>query len=373
MAEAQSLKPTPRPALGRVRGLSQLAQRARYVAQQGTRVGWYAGQAYRMRRVQQAAIEADPTLRPKVESPKGHVPGVPELLRGVAALSARDLANVEAGLYPAPRDNADWGQRIRDARAFFADLPEVARRRAEQNHQEVHESDVAGKRPRYYEQNFHFQTDGWMSERSAQLYDTQVEVLFSGATEAMRRQALVPIADFMRGQDQRSVRAVDLATGPGNMADALSHAYPRMPLTAVDLSEAYTRHALGRFKKARHHRGMVAKGETLPFADGSVDLLTCVFLFHELPPKIRKLVAAEIARVLRPGGLFAFVDSLQPGDTPAYDGLLELFPQLFHEPYYTSYATTDLTALFTDAGLEPAHDDTAFVSKVLAFRKPVGA
>ncbi|MBV6658018.1 MAG: class I SAM-dependent methyltransferase [Devosiaceae bacterium] len=364
---AETARPAP---LAPLAPLAKLALRARYVAQQGSRVGWYAGQAYRMRRVQQQAIERDPTLKPDVEAPTGHVPGVPELLRGVAALSARDLANIEAGLYPAPRENADWGQRIRDARAFFADLPEVARRRADKRHQEVHQSDEAGKRPRYYEQNFHFQTDGWMSEHSAALYDTQVEVLFSGATEAMRRQALVPIARFMAGRDQRAVQAVDLATGPGNMAVALANAYPRMPLTAIDLSEAYTRHARVRFKQGRHHRALVAKGEDLPFASGSVDLLSCVFLFHELPPKIRVAVAREIARTLKPGGLFAFVDSLQPGDTPDYDGLLELFPQLFHEPYYTSYATTDLVALFSEAGLRPVHEETAFVSKVLAFEKP---
>ena len=350
--------------------LRRLATRARYIAAQGTRVGWYAGQAYRMRRIQRAAVAADPTLKPEVTPPAGPVPKVPELLRGVAALSARDLANIEAGLYPAPREDADWGARIADARAFFADLPEVARRRADRRHQDAQEAEGAAKRPRYYRQNFHFQTDGWLSERSARLYDTQVEVLFSGATEAMRRQALVPIARFMAGRDQRTVRTVDLATGPGNMAAALADAYPRLPLLAIDLSEPYARHAADRFRRGRHHAGMVAKAEQMPLADGSVDLLTCVFLFHELPPKIRTAVAGEIARVLRPGGLFAFVDSLQPGDVPAYDGLLELFPQLFHEPYYTSYATTDLIALFRDAGLRPVHEETAFFSKVLAFEKP---
>lgn len=350
--------------------IAKLASRARYVAQQGTRVTWYAGQAYRMRQVQQRAIAKDPSLKTDVQTPNGHVPGVPELLRGVAALSVRDLANIEAGLYPAPRDQESWANRIRDARAFFQDLPEVARRRADKNHQEARQADGADKRPRYYQQNFHFQTDGWMSERSARLYDTQVEVLFSGATQTMRRMGLVPIAHFMRGKDQRALRAVDLATGPGNFAQALSAAYPRLPLLAMDLSEAYTRHAMDRFKRYRHQHGSVAKGEAMPFADGSIDLLSAVFLFHELPPKVRVAVAGEIARVLKPGGMFVFVDSLQPGDNGDYDGLLELFPQLFHEPYYTSYATTALSELFVQAGLKPVHDEQAFVSKILAFEKP---
>lgn len=350
--------------------LSKLATRARYIARQGTRVGWYAGQAYRMRQMQRRAVERDPSLKTDVKPPQTDVPGVPELLRGVAALSARDLANIEAGLYPAPREDERWVDRIRDARAFFADAPDVARRRAENRHQEAREAPQADKRPRYYQQNFHFQTDGWMSERSAQLYDTQVEVLFTGATAAMRRMGLVPVAQWMQGKDQRHLQAVDLATGPGNFADSLAQAYPRMPLIALDLSEAYANHAVKRFKRYRHHQGMVAKAEEMPFADGALDLTSAVFLFHELPPKIRVAVAHEIVRVLKPGGLFVFVDSLQPGDTPAYDGLLELFPQLFHEPYYTTYADTDLVGLFEGAGLRVMHEDTAFFSKVLAFEKP---
>ncbi|MEM1288790.1 MAG: class I SAM-dependent methyltransferase [Pseudomonadota bacterium] len=349
--------------------MERLSTRARYVAQQSARVGWYAGQAFRMRRMQQAAIEKDPSLKPDVQPPKGNVPGVADLLRGVAALSVRDLANIEAGMYPAPQGATDWAKRIEEAREFFKEVPLVARRRADKRHQEARQAPMAEKRPRYYQQNFHFQTDGWMSERSARLYDTQVEVLFSGATEAMRRQVLVPIANFMKDRDQRQMVAVDLATGPGNMADALSHTYPRMPILALDLSEPYTKHALGRFRKAKHHQGTVGKAEQLPFADNSIDLLTCVFLFHELPPKIRVAVCNEIARVLKPGGMFAFVDSLQPGDAPEYDGLLELFPQLFHEPYYNSYAQTDLTELFGRPGLKCVHTNTAFVSKILAFEK----
>ena len=31
--------------------------------------------------------------------------------------------------------------------------------------------------------------------------------------------------------------------------------------------------------------------------------LTCIYLFHELPPETRRQVAREMARVVRPGGL----------------------------------------------------------------------
>jgi hypothetical protein len=74
--------------------------------------------------------------------------------------------------------------------------------------------------------------------------------------------------------------------------------------------------------------------------------------------------------VLKPGGRLVIVDSLQHGDAPDYDGLLELFPQSFHEPYYMSYIREDFTALCRDFGLTYVRDAQAFVSKVMVFDKP---
>jgi ubiquinone/menaquinone biosynthesis C-methylase UbiE len=70
----------------------------------------------------------------------------------------------------------------------------------------------------------------------------------------------------------------------------------------------------------------VANAESLPVADGSQDALISIFTFHELPPKVRRAVLRECARVLKPGGRLVLVDSLQFGDQPDYDELLELFP-----------------------------------------------
>jgi SAM-dependent methyltransferase len=97
---------------------------------------------------------------------------------------------------------------------------------------------------------------------------------------------------------------------------------------------------------------------------------TAVYLFHELPPKIRRQVAAEIARVLAPGGLFVLVDSIQRGEHAAYDGLLDLFPVGFHEPYFAGYLDEDLDALFGAAGLVPTSRKRAFLSTVVAYAKP---
>jgi len=77
---------------------------------------------------------------------------------------------------------------------------------------------------------------------------------------------------------------------------------------------------------------------------------------------------AEIRRVLRPGGTLIVTDSLQTGDQPDYDALLEIFPVAFHEPYYAGYLREDLDALF-GSGLARESTSVAYFSKILSCRR----
>ena len=111
-----------------------------------------------------------------------------------------------------------------------------------------------------------------------------------------------------------------------------------------------------------------AGAEAIPAGDAAFDIVTCVYLMHELPPAARRKIAAEIVRVLKPGGVLVLVDSLQLGDEPDYDATLEWFPVAFHEPYYAGYLRADLDKLmapaFTPVDRVPAH-----FSKVLTYRR----
>ncbi len=89
-----------------------------------------------------------------------------------------------------------------------------------------------------------------------------------------------------------------------------------------------------------------------------------------MPEDARAAAAAEMARVLKRGGLLVLNDSLQKGDRADIDAVMHLFPANYHEPYYMNYTETDVTALFTAAGLQPVSVELAHVSKVWAFRKP---
>jgi ubiquinone/menaquinone biosynthesis C-methylase UbiE len=288
----------------------------------------------------------------------------------MTALLAQDLANVEAGVYPLPADHDGSLLTLLDrSRLFFQDLPAVDRRRKRNAIREVLNAKTRGRRPVYYLQNFHFQSGGWLTEESANRYDTQVEVLFKGTANAMRRQALPPLAEVFAGRDQRKLRLIDIGCGTGRFLDFAKQVWPRLPALGLDLSEAYIRHARRHLKRWSHINFVVANAEAIPAPDNSCDAVTCIFMLHELPPKVRRTVIGEAARVLKPGGRLVLMDSLQRGDQPDYDGMLERFPQQYHEPYYQSYVGENFPAIARRYGLVHQRDVSAFVSKVMVFDK----
>ena len=57
----------------------------------------------------------------------------------------------------------------------------------------------------------------------------------------------------------------------------------------------------------------------------------------------RRAAAKEMARVLKPGGLLSFTDSVQFGDRASFDKTLGNFSN-FNEPYYLTYIREDIGA-----------------------------
>jgi len=353
-----------------VNPVSHFATRVAYGATQLSRVAWYVGHAVVMRRLREEAQRRDgASARPRAHT-DAPVPDRSRLYADMAILFQQDLANVEAGIYPFPADrDGSWPTLLERSRLFFEDLPEVHRRRESGERRQVLTEETRGKRPDYYLQNFHFQSGGWLTEDSAKRYDTQVEVLFNGSANATRRQALPPLHEIFAGRDQRRLRLLDVGCGTGRFLEFVKQAWPRLPALGIDMSEAYIAEAKRHLRRRGWINLIVAKGEAIPVPADSQDAVTSIFVFHELPPEVRRAMFREFARALKPGGRLVLIDSLQLGDEPDYDGMLELFPQNYHEPYYVSYLKEDFGALARACGLAHVRDVNAFVSKVMVFDK----
>lgn len=302
--------------------------------------------------------------------PTKPVPGLRTLLEDAAGLLLRDAGNVGAGYYapdlvPVPSP----GEQVRRLMELMRDIPAAAGRRARGDTHEAAAEEAAQGKPDYYRQNFHYQSGGYLTEQSARLYDQQVELLFFGVADAMRRAALPPVVRHMRGRDQRGMALLDAACGTGRFLRQVLRNYPRLNVTGLDLSRAYLDEARRHAGERPNLRLVEANAEDMPLAAASQDMVVSHFLFHELPGGARRNVAREFTRVLKPGGLLVVVDSLQWGDEPGYDGLLESFPARFHEPYFEDYLGDDLAALFSSAGLEVEAKQRGFLSKVVVARR----
>ena len=349
--------------------LSRITLRMAYGASQLPRVAWYVGHSLAMRRLTEMARQRGEIKRPRART-NAPVPDRSRLYADMAKLLQQDLANVEAGIYPLPADHdGSLFTLLNRSRMFFEDLSEVHQRRESGGHSEVLTEGTRAMRPRYYLQNFHFQSGGWMTEESAQRYDTQVEVLFHGTANATRRQALPPLHEVFAGRDQRRLRLLDIGCGTGRFIDSVKQVWPRLPVVGFDMSEAYTRQAKHHLQRSARINLVVGNAESIPVPDASQDAVTSIFMFHELPPKVRRTVIGECARVLKPRGRLIIVDSLQRGDQPDYEGLLELFPQNFHEPYFASYMDEDFGSIAKGCGSTHVRNVNAFVSKVMVFDK----
>jgi ubiquinone/menaquinone biosynthesis C-methylase UbiE len=336
-------------------------ERTAYRLSQNLRLGWFGAQYALTQRL------TDPIPMPA--HLKAAMPSTQTLAADRSALMRRDLQNIEAGFYRLPHDLiGNPAAALRRSLDYFADLPEVNRRRRGEAPADLNGEQADGY-PDYYRRAFHHQSDGYLSDRSARLYDYQVEVLFGGAADAMRRQALVPIHHFLSRRRIAQCRLIDIACGTGRFLTFVKDNYPRLAVTALDISPYYlaeARRNLAPWSRVAFVEGAV---EAMDLSAASHDIATCIYLFHELPAELHAAAARAIARILKPGGLFVFIDSLQRGDKPDYDALLDSFPLAFHEPFYGDYLKQDLAGVFAGAGFALEAVELAYLSRVMVLRR----
>lgn len=299
-------------------------------------------------------------------------------LQALLNMLETDLRNIERGVYKMPADlvpsltSPQWNPLAvaRMAFDFMEDQKAVSERRKRRGGLDVRESfSKPENAPDYFYRSFHYQTDGWLSRKSSRIYDYQVETLFFGVADVMRRTVSLPhIHAFVEssGRQPADIRHLDVATGTGRFLSEVKHNYPSLRSTALDLSQAYLDEA--REATLKDHTATTAfvnaNAEAMPFADETFDLVTNVYLLHELPPPARRNVIREMARVLRVGGRLVIVDSAQKGDMgPALDAALARFPVSYHEPYYMSYINEKFGPFFEANGLRVETMELGFVNK----------
>lgn len=221
-------------------------------------------------------------------------------------------------------------------------LKDALRASQQRKNKEAHlfdqqESTYLNEAPDYYKRNFHYQDGGYFSEKSAQLYDHQVEILFSGTAQAMRRQAIPELKKHFKNSNGKGLKFLEIGSGTGSLTKALALSFPEAQIICLDPSPHYLQQSKKRLKKFKRINFIQGYGEKLDFKDHTFDAVISCYLFYELPMKIRKLVIQEKYRVTKKEGLMVLADSIQKGDDADLNWALERFPMDFHEPFYKNY------------------------------------
>ncbi len=226
--------------------------------------------------------------------------------------------------------------------------------------------------PNYYLNDFHNQKNGNLSLQSALTYEWQISILFMGCNRLMRQAVIDHIPTG------RELQILDVACGTAAWIPQARLQGRQHPITAIDLSPAYLRYA--RLAQALGFRDnatfLQLNAESLQPAGQPADawrerfdIVTCIWLLHELPRPAIERAVAEMVRVLKPGGRLLLVDSMQRVDIPVEgreraERVYRFFARYFNEPYYLAYQNLDVPALLQAHGLTVEINEPWFRSKL---------
>ena len=293
-----------------------------------------------------------------------------EIQNSMEKLREEDWIDAENNVYPKKLlFDEPWLRYLTQYPKIWFDMPNTWDRRRKQNFQDLPKNIDNENYPKYYLRNFHHQTDGYLSDFSASIYDLQVEILFNGSADSMRRRIIKPLKEGLYNFSNRkknSLKILDVATGSGRTLKQLRGAFPKEKIIGLDLSDSYLKEASRFISNLNGDLIELVKGnaEELPFEENTLQAISCVYLFHELPRPVRENVLKEFFRVLEPGGVLVLADSIQVSDSPSFIQIMENFHKSFHEPFYSDYIKEDINSKIEDIGFSNIKSDSYFMTKV---------
>ena len=163
---------------------------------------------------------------------------------------------------------------------------------------------------------------------------------------ALKRRVLAHAA--MAGGEQ----VLDVGCGTGTLAVEAARAAAGVRVTGLDADASI----LARARKRAAGAGLAigfdeGMSTTLPYRDGSFDVVLSTLFFHHLPDDAKRQTAVELVRVLRPGGRLVVGDLGQPQD-PMMRMAVRITVQLLDDVATTALNVRgQLSDVLADAGL----------------------
>ena len=162
--------------------------------------------------------------------------------------------------------------------------------------------------------------------------------------------------------EQGGERVVDVGTGVGHTLRRLAPSF--RTAIGVDATREMLEAGVGVLASARVSNALLVQADAtaLPIASGLADVVTSRLAAHHFADAAGAF--REIARILRPGGLFVLVDNYAP-DKPDLQTFINEVETLRDPSHVRNHTVAGWSELLTQAGLRATVDSDTAVTKLV--------
>jgi ubiquinone/menaquinone biosynthesis C-methylase UbiE len=169
--------------------------------------------------------------------------------------------------------------------------------------------DTALEVPEWARHEIHQQPGGYVGDPFAgHMYHADTNQFYGGKNDQDERHASYAAATPLPADGQVK-RILDMGSGIGQLTVALKDRFLEAEVHGIDVAAPMLRYAHMRavnLKSDVHFSQQLA--EKTNFPDNHFDIVATYIMFHEMPGETTKQVLKEVARILRPGGVFFPLD-----------------------------------------------------------------
>jgi ubiquinone/menaquinone biosynthesis C-methylase UbiE len=213
--------------------------------------------------------------------------------------------------------------------------------------------------PTYYRSiDIHTQPGNYHAEFAGVLYHTMIGPFLVHRDDS--DEMGWALARGIPNRDYRQI--VDLGCGVGKSTLPYCDLYPNAEVIGIDYAAAMLKYG-HRLAEARSKRVRFLQrhAENTRLPDASADLVVAIWLFHEMPRKARDATVREALRILRPGGVFAIMESppfrdLRENFSPLSAFLLDSTGRRMSDPYIPEFFQADRVEMFERGGFTSVRD-----------------
>lgn len=294
-----------------------------------------------------------------------------QILEEVWLLIQQDSERITAGLYPVRVLQPQWSTahwyRLAQIwlKGYQNNSAGMIRSQLKDKILDLEDLETLRDIPEHYKKHYSYAGNNFLDPESINIYEHQMELIFLGSFDAMRRLVLAPMKKHFRFSEGEGLRFLEIGSGAGRMTQFMKQAFPKAKITLLDASPIYLKEAQKNLMSYNRIDFIQGDALDLPFKNGSFDVVYSSFLLHEMPLERRKKVLSEAHRVLGDKGWLGVIDFIQNDDCRELNWVLEQPWFLSQEPHLKDYSMNSLSGLLNYIGFSQVGLERGFLGKVV--------